>query len=210
MYAACLAGTASPLRDLKRNTLDAFNAGAFLGQPEDGGPELARLLRKAAGELASMALAVRSGAEAVELPWHAGMRQPAPFFVRTIVSELLLHGWDMAATVGRRWDPDEATAGQASRLLLDVVPLMFNPRKAGDLEGSFWFSEVSGAEWGFEIHGGSLRLGASPNADCRISGRSFDVMLWTSGRSGWVGSGLTACGPRASLAPVLMGAFEPL
>jgi len=210
MYATCLAGTPSPLGDLRRNTLAAFNAGAFLGQPEDRGPELACLLRKAVGGLASVALAVPSGAEASGSPWHAGMRQPAPFFVRTIVSELLLHGWDVAATLHHRWEPDEATANQASRLLLDVMPLMFNQRKAGDLEGSFWFSETSGREWGFEIHDGSLRMGGSPDADCRISGHSFEIMLWTSGRVEWAGSRLTARGPRATLALTLMGAFESL
>lgn len=213
MYAECLAGTTSPLRDLRRNTLDAFNAGAFLTQSEDRGPALACLLREAVDRLAFVGSEVRAASVVGRLPdapWHAGMRQPAPFFIRTIVSELLLHGWDMAKVLGRRWDPDEATASEASRLLLDVVPLMFNPRKAIGWGGSFWIVESSGSEWGFEIHDGLLEMGSSARAGCLIRGQAFEIMLWTSGRCEWNGSGLTASGPAATLAVKLMDAFEAL
>jgi len=213
MYADCLDGITSPLRDLRRSTLDAFNAGAFLAQPENKGPELARLLRDAVDQLALAASGIAAVSEpgrVPDAPWHVGMRQPAPFFVRTIVSELLLHGWDMAMVLDRGWDPDEATAGQASRLLADVIPLMFNPRKAIERDGSFWIVESSGLEWGFEIHDGVLEVGGSARAGCVIRGRAFEIMLWTSGRCEWNGSGLSASGSTAALAVTLMTAFEAL
>jgi hypothetical protein len=136
---------------------------------------------------------------------------PTLFFLRTMLSELLLHGFDIASALGRAWSPSDRIAGPASALFADVAPLVFRREEGEHHSGRYWFDAQPQLGWGFTIAYSELTpIVDGESVDCRVTGQPFQLMLWQSGRLNWEDSGLQASGPLRSAPSSLMECFHSL
>jgi hypothetical protein len=105
LYRQFLHGIASPIRGSWAE-LAVLNAGYFLALDEAEPRELGRLLDEAT---ASYAHDVALLDALQPCPWHLGQTLDVATEVALETSELLMHGWDIGNTIGRRlWDDEAA------------------------------------------------------------------------------------------------------
>ena len=208
MYAGCLRGDPSPIGDFRRHTLSAFNGGAWMALAEEDSRVLGGLL--AAG-IRDMAASVPHPEQDNGGLWHAEIHKSTPFFVRTMLSELLLHGFDIATALGLAWSPSDQIAGPASALFAEVAPLVFRKEESVRHAGRYWFEAAPQPGWGFTIAYSEITPSAADESvDCRITGRPFQLMLWQSGRVNWEDSELNASVRLQAATPSLMECFLSL
>ena len=208
MYAGCLRRERSPIGDFRRHTLEAFNGGAWMALAERDSRVLGCLLEAGVSEMAASIPSQEGDRGGI---WHTGISMPTPFFLRTMLSEFLLHGFDIASALGRAWSPTDRIAGPASALFADVAPLVFRREKGDHHSGRYWFDAPPQPGWGFMIaYSGLTPIAADEPVDCRVTGRPFQLMLWQSGRLNWEDSELHASGPLRSASISLMECFHSL
>lgn len=205
MYADCLQGRTSPLRDMRRATMDAFNAGSFLALAEERSVELARLHTAAVERL--MAAAALSDLDRT-VPFHAGTSRPAAFLVTAMGTEQVLHGWDIASATRSAMELDVEVVARLSSFFVELAPLLY--RADAGLDGlSVWVTPDAGPGWGVAIQDGHAHALEEPGgAGCTVSGPPLDVMLWTSQRRPFDSTNLIAGGRDASAAGRLMSGFR--
>ena len=201
MYAGLLAGEPSPI--LRREDYGPYNAGVFLGQPEDDLAALATRISQAAG-------ALRRALAAVDLdaprPWHFGRTLPAAFLAALVVNECLMHGTDIARAAAVDWDGDEAAARTTWRAIGPPLTVTrFLPDAAGDLDATFAMGLEAEPPAAFQVTGGQIARDDDGDADCLVEGRGMALLRWFFQRDPWEAAGLTATGPRADLAADLAG-----
>jgi uncharacterized protein (TIGR03083 family) len=208
MYAGCLRREPSPLGDFRRHTLEAFNGGAWMALAERDSQALGCLLEAGVSEMAASVPHSELDRGGI---WHTGISMPTPFFLRTMLSEFLLHGFDIASALGRAWSPSDRIAGPASALFADVAAFVFRGEEDDHHSGRYWFDAPPHPGWGFTIAYSELTpIAADESVDCRVTGRPFHLMLWQSGRVNWEDSELHASGRNQSAAVSLMGCFHSL
>jgi uncharacterized protein (TIGR03083 family) len=118
---------------------------------------------------------------------------PARFFdvesdcasaIALYVEELLVHGLDLARTIGRPWDITRADALIALAGLVVAMPKFVNPRSTMGLGIVYEVRLRDGPTFSLAIHDGMATFSPGParSADCRISVDPIALLLTGSNR----------------------------
>lgn len=127
------------------------------------------------------------------------------------LGELLVHGWDIATTLGRPWAVERDEANIVARGVLPVLPMIVDPAAAAHVSLSYELSlRGGGPRVLIQVHDGSLTVEpvvSRAPVDCRISADPAAFLLVAYGRVGQLGpilrGQLIAWGRRPWAAPRL-------
>jgi uncharacterized protein (TIGR03083 family) len=184
-----------------------------LEKVEDRRPQaLADRIQAAVSELTDAASS-RDGDSRVA--WHGGLSIPISTQLALMVGEAMIHGYDIARALGRRWHIPSAWAETTLRGMLQVVPLYFLPERSAGLHARFEM-RLRGIETRalFTITDDELQISqpGGGRADCYISGEPTAVLLLLYGRTGPLRPAFTghvvAWGRRPWLALRIPGVFR--
>lgn len=107
------------------------------------------------------------------------------------LGELLVHGWDIATTLGRPWAIGRDEANIVARGVLPVLPVIVDPAAAARVSLSYELSlRGGGPRVLIRVHDGSLTVEpvvSRAPADCRISADPAAFLLVAYGRGGQLG-----------------------
>jgi len=133
------------------------------------------------------ATARRSPDEAVRTPWY-GSQASLSLGVATclLVGEQVIHGYDIARTVRRRWPISNAEALLTVPVAQAMVPLIVNPEAARGLTTSFEVRPWGGPRFVVRFRDGApvVEPADGQAVDCRLSAHPVDLMLVVYGRIG--------------------------
>jgi len=119
--------------------------------------------------------------------WHAGLSIPISTVLALMVGEAMIHGYDIARALGRRWHIPSAWAETTFRGMVDVVPLYFLPERSAGLLARLEM-RLRGIETRalFTVTDDELQISepGGGRADCYISGEPMAVLLLMYGRTG--------------------------
>lgn len=103
--------------------------------------------------------------------WYFTVQQSAYGLCASMLSELLLHGTDLARALGRPWPITRAQAVACLRGVLPAVVLLVDRNEARGADGTYHLRLRGGGDWTLHVRDGSMRveLGCPPRADVRIS-----------------------------------------
>ena len=143
----------------------------------------AALARELKSSLEDLLVAYRSGAPERMLHWHAGMTVSAGDTAALILGELLVHGWDMARSIGKPWPIDPADAAEILTAALAVAPNYVDPAAAGNLTGVVEVRLRGQTRVALHWRDGKLSIGeAGGKADCIVSADPVAMLLQSYGR----------------------------
>jgi uncharacterized protein (TIGR03083 family) len=107
------------------------------------------------------------------------------------LGELLVHGWDIAATLGRPWAIERDEANIVARGVLPVLPMIVDRAAAARVSLSYELSLRGGGPRVFiRVHDGSLTVepvASRAPVDCQISADPAAFLLVAYGRVGQLG-----------------------
>ena len=184
-----------------------------LEKVEDRRPQaLAHRIQAAVSELTDAASS-RDGDPRVA--WHGGLSIPVSTVLALMVGEAMIHGYDIARALGRRWHIPSAWAETTVRGVVQVVPLYFLPERSAGLHARFEM-RLRGIETRalFTITDDELQISqpSGGRADCYISGEPTALLLLMYGRTGPLRPALTghvvAWGRKPWLAHRFLGVFR--
>jgi uncharacterized protein (TIGR03083 family) len=184
-----------------------------LEKVEDRRPQaLAHRIQAAVSELTDAASS-RDGDPRVA--WHGGLSIPVSTVLALMVGEAMIHGYDIARALGRRWHIPSAWAETIFRGMLQVMPLYFLPERSAGLHARFEM-RLRGIETRalFTITDDELQISqpGGGRADCYISGEPTALLLLMYGRTGPLRPALTghvvAWGRKPWLAHRFLGVFR--
>jgi uncharacterized protein (TIGR03083 family) len=191
---------------LNSQELAARNTQRIRKFPEAEPEKLAALIGDAVGGF-SEAVSDRPGDQ--EVIWHAGLRMDLAHLAGIQLGELVIHGYDIAAALGRPWpiDPDHA------RLVLHGYGpcffLFIDPERARGLTAAHRIDLGGGSSCVVRLVDGEYRLepaGSGP-VDATVSADPVAFLMVASGRlDQWAAVALnllSVSGPRADLALAL-------
>lgn len=175
-------GTGSPVAAIE--AIPDWSQSA-LEKVEDRRPQaLADRIQAAVGELTDAASS-RDGDPRVA--WHNGLSTPISTLLALMVGEAMIHGYDIAPALGRRWHIPSAWAETTFRGVVQVVPLYFLPERSAGLHARFEM-RLRGIETRalFTITDDELQISepGGGRADCYISGEPTALLLLLYGRTG--------------------------
>jgi hypothetical protein len=132
-----------------------------------------------------------------------------------MVGEAMIHGYDIARALGRRWHIPSAWAETTLRGVVEAAPLYFLPERSAGLHARFEM-RLRGIETRalFTITDDELQISqpGGGRADCYISGEPTALLLLLYGRTGPLRPALTghvvAWGRRPWLALRFPGVFR--
>ena len=156
-----------------------------LEKVEDRRPQaLADRIQAAVSELTEAASS-RDGDPRVA--WHGGLSIPISTVLALMLGEAMIHGYDIARALGRRWHIPSAWAETTFRGVVQVVPLYFLPERSAGLHARFEM-RLRGIETRalFTITDDELQISepGGGRADCYISGEPTALLLLLYGRTG--------------------------
>ncbi len=105
----------------------------------------------------------------------------------TLLAEVLVHGWDVAATIGARWRPDRAHAGLALTAVWELLPNYLDPVAARDVSMDVRIAPTGQPPVRVRVDDQVARVTAGDAAgrpDCSIRGRPDALLLLAFGRVG--------------------------
>ena len=156
-----------------------------LEKVEDRRPQaLADRIQAAVSELTDAASS-RDGDPRVA--WHGGLSIPISTVLALMLGEAMIHGYDIAPALGRRWHIPSAWAETTFRGVGQVMPLYFLPERSAGLHARFEM-RLRGIETRalFTITDAELQISepGGGRADCYISGEPTALLLLLYGRTG--------------------------
>jgi hypothetical protein len=167
-----------------RDRLTAFTAGTLELVSERHPGVLAKLVLDATQTLLAVT-ARRSADEPVRTPWY-GPQASLSLRVATclLVGEQIIHGYDIARTVGRRWPISTADALLTVPVAETMIPLIVNPDTARRHTASYEVRARGGPRFVVRFRDGAATVGlpGGQAVDCRISADPVDLMLVVYGR----------------------------
>jgi len=202
--ADCFAGFPSPIHDLgtKRQ-----HESRFLAQFEDRRPTiLAALLEDAVD------LLVEAPIEADPIPFHAGIPLDPGVILGLVVSELMIHSWDISRTLGLAWSTELATARVAASATIRMLPHLL-AESANGVDASYRLHIRGGDDLTCRLRRGILTVARADldPVDCHVSADPVAFILVAHrrlSRLGRVARGqLVSWGHNASLAAKLPSLF---
>ncbi len=118
------------------------------------------------------------------VPWFGGHTLSLASATCMMLEEFLVHGYDIARTIGQPWP----IAARHARLAVDgitsVLPLVVNQQTAGKVEATYAIHVRGGSRFVVRFQGGALTvepLSAAP-VDCHISADPVAFLLVSMGR----------------------------
>jgi uncharacterized protein (TIGR03083 family) len=169
---------------------------------------LAAIVRQDNAAFVSEAAAQPAGAAFAQ---QAGPDLSLEVMISVHLGELLVHGWDIATTLGRPWTIERDEANIVARGVLPVLPLIVDPAAAAHASLCYDLSlRGGGPRVLIRVHDGSLTVepvASRAPVDCRISADPAAFLLVAYGRVGQLGpilrGQLIAWGRRPWAAPRL-------
>ncbi len=129
-------------------------------------------------------------------------------------ADVLLHGFDLARTIGSAWPIDQRDAVLGFEGLVDALPFFVKPESAG-FSATYGLRLRPSSDWSLTFDRGTLRIepGRPAHADCRISATPVGWMLAGYGRispaRALVTGQVVAYGRKPWLAPRFAQQFDP-
>jgi hypothetical protein len=129
-------------------------------------------------------------------------------------ADVLLHGLDLARTIGTSWPIDQRDAALGFEGLAETLPSFVKPESTG-FTATYGLHLRASSDWSLAFDRGALRVepGRPERADCRISATPFGWMLAGYGRISPIRALLTgqvvAYGRKPWLAPRFTEQFDP-
>ena len=211
LYAKLAAGMPSPLQGrLSREVMSARSSQRIAETSEADPEKLARLIEEATQEFLET-IAGRSGDQ--EVVWHGGLRIDLAALAGLLLSEQVLHGYDIASAIGRPWPIDPAHANLVLHGYGRCFGLFLDQERAGRLTAACRIDLRGGPSCVVRLVGGEYHLGQPGSApvDCIVSADPVALMMVLAGRlDQWAAMalGLISCeGARADLAHELTRLF---
>ncbi len=170
-----------------------------------------RALAERIGERADRFLAEsarRAGTDRVATPWYGeGASLSLAAATGLLAGEQLVHGWDVAMTLGRPWPISPAEAALIIRTITSLLPLAADPAATARLRATYGVTaRKTGPRFVVAVDRGAVAVqawGARP-VDCHLSADPVTFVLVGYGRIGQWGpiarGGLRAWGRRPWLA----------
>ncbi|HEY2702198.1 MAG TPA: maleylpyruvate isomerase N-terminal domain-containing protein [Candidatus Dormibacteraeota bacterium] len=160
------------------------------------------------------ASAGRSPDQPVPTPWYApGASLPLGAATCLLLGEQVIHGWDMARTLGRPWQVSREHALLMVGVITTMMPLAVDPEAARGVRAVYALHVRGGPGFVLRIDGGRAviePLGAQ-RIDCHLSGDPVSLAMVGYGRIGqWraiARGGLLAWGRRPWLGLRMRGFF---
>lgn len=138
--------------------------------------------------------------------WSAGLRLPVASVAGLQLGDVLVHGWDLARALRRKWVIQSSDAANALGAAFSIAPHFVAPA-AATFTGTFEIRLRGDGTYTLAFELGSLNVSnsSSANADCRLRANPRTLLLTAYGRlSVWraaLSGGIIASGKKAWLAP---------
>ncbi len=146
------------------------NAGTLAEMAHDNAVSLAAQLDEAVGSFLK-ALAGHSSHATVNTPWWGeGQSRDLATLASIALGEFLVHGYDIARALRRRWSIDRAHASLVIDGAMSMIPDYVNPATASHLDATYMIHVRGGSR--FVIHfrkGGATVNSSSQQVDCHLS-----------------------------------------
>jgi uncharacterized protein (TIGR03083 family) len=151
--------------------LAAVTAGTLAVEPERDPAALADLVTARVREFVTVT-AAGSGQERIPTPWYGdGATLSLSTVTALLTAEQLVHGHDLAVTVGQPWPLSTAEAHLAIRAATSMLPLSVNPERAAGRRMSYGVTiGHGGPRFVVRVRDGTVTVDpAGPDpVDCRI------------------------------------------
>ncbi|PFG94317.1 uncharacterized protein (TIGR03083 family) [Saccharopolyspora erythraea NRRL 2338] len=160
--------------------LPAYNARQLRELPTRDLHELTALLRRGVDSL--LATVLEFGADQPDMRFDGGTKLPADRALGTLIAEYLVHGWDIATAMGRRWPIDAADVSRVMEALVHIAPGWVDP---DDTHTANYELRLRGQRrYYFEFRSGALTVTTTPpdRVDLRISADPESFLLVNYGR----------------------------
>jgi uncharacterized protein (TIGR03083 family) len=181
---------------------------AFAAMPERDGGKLAEMLEAGI----ELFLDATDGQSAEDpLRWHGTLTLSCATTTCTLLGEQLLHGWDIAQTLGVPWEIGPAAARLVIAGVAPIFELRVNRSGGAEIEAEYELAVEGGPQLFALFRHGRLSIGNSPSGtvDCRLGGGPVTWLLALYGRVPWdelLGTGkITVGGGDAELAARFKG-----
>jgi Mycothiol maleylpyruvate isomerase N-terminal domain len=162
-----------------RERLTGLNRITIAAEPRRGAPDGGRAITDAAA--AFLAATDDLGpSEKIATPWYGDHATHTVLSATCLlVGEQLIHGYDIARSVGRRWpiSGDEATV--VFEGIRAMLPLVINPASAGNLSASFEVHVGRRSRFVVRVAEGVVDVGPAGESrvDCHIAGTPTALVL---------------------------------
>lgn len=147
--------------------------------------ELADAITKAAADLVAVARTIPAGQT---MRWVNGVEQHIGTPLGAVLGEFLIHGFDIARSVGRPWNIRREHAAQVIAALIPVMPMFVHRENAAGFRGSFDIRVRGGVRFVANFDDGILAIqdpSETPGrkrVDCHISADPAALLLVSYGR----------------------------
>ena len=147
--------------------------------------ELADAITAAAADLVAAARSIPAGQT---VRWLNGVEQAIGTPLGAVLGEFLVHGFDIARSVGRPWHIRREHAAQVIAAVIPVMPMFVHQEKAAGFKGSYDIRVRGGIRFVARFDDGVLTIEppdetrGRKGADCHISADPVALLLINYGR----------------------------
>jgi uncharacterized protein (TIGR03083 family) len=203
-----LDGETSPYQSF--DVIAELNARFLAEKPERDLPTLSRQFHDAIEHVSAK---LQSLPDDARVPFHGGWTFSPPEAMAMMSGELLVHGWDLATTVGRPYEIDPADARLIIYAIAGLMPEIVDPESAKGFSGIYELRIRDGACFRLCFEDGELhvsRVTPGGPADCRILADAAAFLLMGYGRGSQIAPILTGKVVAWGLKPWLAAKFTSL
>jgi MDMPI C-terminal domain len=120
------------------------------------------------------------------LPWHQ-RSLPCATMTCVLIGEQLLHGYDMAQTLGAEWPIEAEPARLVVQAVLPLLPLLVDSEAATGVYATYELTVRGGPRVVARFRDGTVSIDPSENGpiDCQLSGDPVSWLLALYGRVSW-------------------------
>ena len=167
--------------------LAAVTAATLTIEPERDPRALGRLIVERV-EAFLTSTAGLSGAERIATPWYGdGASMSLATSTAMLVGEQLLHGYDVATSVGRAWPIGVAEGRLLTRAITSMLPLAANPATTAGLRAAYGIAvREGGPRFVVRVEDGTVTVEPADgrHVDCHLSADPVTFVLVGYGRIG--------------------------
>ncbi len=167
-----------------RGRVAGMNSRTIAREPRRDAATLGRLLDEAAaGYLA--ATVDRWATEPVPTPWYGDGRSiPLAAATCLLLGEQVIHGWDIARTLGRPWPIPRDLALMVLRAPMVMMPIVVNREAAASTRAVYGVHVRGGLRFAVRVHDGTATIEAldSQRIDCHLGAHPRALLLVGYGR----------------------------